>query len=137
MEWKQLVALVSLAEPWWLLHNANLLRILNFWCFLHFLFLWISKTFCNLIIYSLKVFLVWDQVNTFLCTKSFLIQLTPKHPRPCWVQSCRKTTPLKSKLDCAKLGPSLVFPIGSSCRYLVYLHVHQCLHIHSIIFARS
>ena len=61
--------------------------------------------------------------------------LIPKHLRLLWVQNCFKTTPFW-KQGCAKLGPFLALPIVKFCSQLVFLHVHQILHTHSLPFAR-
>jgi hypothetical protein len=86
-------------------------------------FLAIADTICNL------KSRVWYQIKTL--TIDFKMRphptfdsqncmhnewfLTPKHPRPHWIQSWLKTTPLESKLDSAKSKPSLVLPTVRSC----------------------
>jgi hypothetical protein len=70
--------------------------------------------FSNFLSYKCDIFLrkiKWGWQNI-----RFVFQiLTPKHLSPCWVQSYFKTTPLESKLDCAKSKPSLVLPTVRSC----------------------
>jgi hypothetical protein len=56
---------------------------------------------------------------------------------PRQVQKCLKTTPLESKADYATLRLSFVLSTIRFCKQFVCLYVHQILHIHSILFARS
>jgi hypothetical protein len=52
-------------------------------------------------------------------------------------QNCLKIGSTKSKVDCAKFQDYLVLLIRGSCSSLVFLHVYQILHTHSLPFARS